>query len=81
MRASKEFGICILCLFFFSLILDYFELLMISEKNIFRLQSYFFAFWTPFKNFFLEYPLDIAILLSITLITFYILRFLGIRIQ
>jgi len=81
MRVSKEFGFCILALFFFSAILAYFELLLIDETNISRIQVYFYTFWNPLKNFIFGYPLDVAILISITLIAFFILKFLGIRIQ
>jgi len=81
MKASKEFSYTIIFLFFISIILSYFEFLLIDELVILRFESIFLAFWTPLTNFFSGYPFDILILISLTIIAFYTLKYLGINIR
>ena len=81
MKASKEFFYTIIVLFFISLILSYFDFLLIDELVILRFELIFLAFWTPAVDFLLGYPLDIVILISLTIIAFYTLKYLGLKIR
>ena len=88
MKASKGFSYTIIFLFFISLILSYFEFLLINERVILRVESIFLrfeliflAFWNPLTNLIFGYPFDILILISLTVIAFYALKYLGIKIR
>jgi len=81
MKVSKEFSYAMIFFFLTSLILSYFDLLLINENIIIRIQLYFLLIWRPLTAFLMGYPLDVLVLISLTIAVFYILKILGIRIQ
>ncbi len=81
MKNRKPFLYAILGADFLAILLAWAGFLLIEEDTILEVQKYLLFYWDGLYSFLIGYPLDVTILISVTIIIYYILRFFGIRID